>query len=292
MERFVVAALNDTGRPKVTIEAQLHTPSATAQIVRFDMLEPIDRVKMNSDRFWIDLCLTPRPADARACYPNRWGPHRFERLGELLVVPPGEVMHARTQAGNQTSVVCEIDASLIANWCDGDLKWTSLRLEAGLRISDWSIRGLLMRLTRELGRPGFASEMLVELVVNQIAIELARCCGSLGQGRINSRLAAWRVRRIEERANELGKAPSLEELGELCGLSVRQLSRGFRASRGCSIGEFVAQTRVENAKRLLIDGRSVKVVAYALGFSSPQSFSFAFRRATGLCPAEYQHLAC
>ncbi len=82
--------------------------------------------------------------------------------------------------------------------------------------------------------------------------------------------------------------PTLAELAALCGLSVRQLTRGFRASRGCSIGEYLESSRVAHARRLLAAGQSVKSIAYALGFASPSGFCFAFRRATAETPREFR----
>jgi AraC family transcriptional regulator len=280
--------LNQFSSATATIQAQLQSEIATAQVVRFDMHEPIDNVKSESSNFWLDICLTPRPPDTRACYPDRWAPNRFERIGEVFFVPPGEIMHAKSIGGSQTSMVCQMNADLIAKWFEGDLQWTDWRLEAGLHIADLSIRGMLLRLTREVCHPGFASQMLLELIAPQLAIELGRYCASVKQERTKSGLAAWRLRLIDERVRELGKAPSLMELAEICNLSVRQLSRGFRISRGCSIGHYVEQTRIDNAKRLLIGGKSVKSVAYSMGFASPSSFSYAFRRTTGTSPAEYR----
>ena len=276
--------------PTTTVEAELCSAIGTAQVVRFDIHEPIDSIT-DKDCFWLDLCLTPRAPDARICYPERWGPHRFERIGEMIFLPPGEVLHARSEAGSQTSIVCQIHADLIAQWFDGDLEWDDCQLEAGLHISDSSIRCLMMRLTREVCHPGFASEMLLELIVPQLAIELGRHCASITDSRTKSGLAAWRLRLIDQRVKELGKAPTLSELAELCGLSVRQLSRGFRVSRGCSIGHYVEQVRIDNAKRLLISGKNVKSVAYSMGFASPSSFSYAFRRMTGASPAKYRQSA-
>jgi AraC family transcriptional regulator len=71
-------------------------------------------------------------------------------------------------------------------------------------------------------------------------------------------------------------------------LSVRQLTRGFRASRGCSIGDHVTQTRLEHAKRQLASDQSVKAIAYSLGFSSPSSFSYAFRKLIGESPRQFR----
>jgi AraC family transcriptional regulator len=101
-------------------------------------------------------------------------------------------------------------------------------------------------------------------------------------------LAPWRLRIIDERLEALRVAPTLAELAGLCSLSVRQLTRGFRASRGCSIGEYVAQSQIDHAKRLLASEESVKTIAYSMGFASPSSFSYAFRRATGLTPRQFR----
>lgn len=45
---------------------------------------------------------------------------------------------------------------------------------------------------------------------------------------------------------------------------------------------------MEAAKRMLMDGDSVKTVAFAMGFSSPSSFTFAFRRAVGASPSTFR----
>jgi AraC family transcriptional regulator len=46
---------------------------------------------------------------------------------------------------------------------------------------------------------------------------------------------------------------------------------------------------VEQAKRRLATDESVKAIAYSLGFGSPSSFCFAFRRVTGDTPGEFRH---
>lgn len=275
----------------MTIEGELRAECATAQIVCFEVLEASDHILRDESYAWLELCLTPRPQVATACYPNRWGAHRFERIGDLFFVPPGEVMQARSGGGKQVSIVCRIDAKLISTWFDDALEWNECRLEAALDIRDESIHCMLMRLTREVTHPGFASETLLELIAAQLAIELGRYCAAVQDGTAKKGLPAWRLKLIEERTRESGKAPSLAELAKLCGLSVRQLSRGFHISRGCTIGQYVEQRRIENAKRLLIGGESVKAVAYSMGFASLSSFSYAFRRATGICPRQFRKFA-
>lgn len=273
----------------MTVEAELRVPSATAQVARFHLTEPGDFVFQREEAYWLDLCLTPRPENARACYRDHWGPHRFERIGDVFLVPPGQALHTRSDGGReQTSIVCQLCPERIGEWFEDEIDWTDRKLEASLDIPNGHIRTLLGRLAEESRHPGFGSEVLVELIVGQIAIELARYCAAVADGPVTGGLAAWRLRLIDERLREVRDPPTLTELAELCNLSIRQLTRGFRASRGCSIGDWVTQVRIDGAKRLLASGQSIKSIAYEMGFSSTSSFSFAFRRATGSTPRQFR----
>lgn len=275
------------------VDAEIRVPVATAQLVHFHVTGPADNILRDEQMYWLDLCLTPRPRNARARYLDHWAPHRFERIGNLFLVPPGERMQAKSDGGPpQTSILCHLHPQPLRQWLEHDLEWTDRRLSASLDIPDANVRGLLLRLAEELRHPGFASEVLVELIVAQVAIELARYCVTAEAERAASGgLASWRLRRIEERLKEVRESPTLSELASLCNLSVRQLTRAFRASRGRSIGDYVEQCRLDHAKRLLATDASVKSIAYSLGFASPSSFCFAFRRATGETPREFRHRA-
>ncbi|WP_372797229.1 helix-turn-helix transcriptional regulator [Litorivivens sp.] len=271
------------------IEAELSAPIAAVQLVQFHFDEPPDSVFHEDHRYRLDLCLTPRPRNARASYPERWGGDRFERLGAVFLVPPGEAMRARSDAcGDQSSLLCQIDPKAMQKWFETDLTWDDRHLAAGLDIRNTTVQGLMMRLAEETKNPGFASEMLVELIAAQLGIELYRYQKGVEDLSKQGGLAPWRLRLIDERLKELPAMPTLAELADLVGLSVRQLTRGFRISRECSVGEYVAQSRVELAKQMLASEQSVKATAYTLGFSSPSSFCYAFRRATSETPGQYR----
>jgi AraC family transcriptional regulator len=140
----------------------------------------------------------------------------------------------------------------------------------------------------ELRAPGFASDALVELMAAQLAIELRRYCGDASISDCKAGLSPWRLRKIEERLQE-ENPPTLKELASLCRISVRQLTRAFRASRGCSIGDVIAQRQMKQAQRLLLSGGEIKQIATRCGFSNPSSFTHAFRRETGLTPSQFRH---
>jgi AraC family transcriptional regulator len=288
IERAETAPLDE--RYRITVETERATPIGVAQIVEFDWAQPIDRVSSASNALRVDLCLTPRN-NARAGFPDRWGPHRFERLGDVFLVAPGQSIRAKSESGRQDSVICEFEPNAVSEWFDGELEWTNRRLEANLDVTSPNVRALMLRLAEEMRHPGFASEAMIELIEAQIAIELSRYCQAVNENAASGGLAPWRLRRIEERLSEQVAPPTLGELAQLCNLSVRQLTRAFRASRGCSIGDYIARSRIEHAKRLLTTDSCVKSIAHTLGFSSPSSFSYAFRCASGETPRQFRQRA-
>ena len=259
-----------TETPTITVDAEMTGTNLSAQLVRFNIPAPTDALVATAPHYQINMCLTPRPLNARACYRQRWGPNRFERLGDIFMVPPGEHLQFRGGSGRQLSIVCQIEPTVIAAIIGHEPRWSDAQLAATLDITNARIRALLFRLTEEL------------------AIELARFYLEKEEQPAVGGLAGWRLRLIDERLSDDPAAPSLSELARHCNMSVRQLTRGFKVSRGCSIGDYVEQRRMETAKRMLVQGESVKTIAFAMGFSSPSSFTFAFRRAVGISPSQFR----
>src|SRR5205085_804877 len=138
---------------------------------------------------------------------------------------------------HQASLVLRVLPEPLRAAFGDELEWTDRRLEASLDIANSAIRGLLLRLAEEIRHPGFASQTLVELIVGQIAIEFWRYSHGVESDAGHGGLAPWRLRLIDERLKEPREPPSLSELAALCKVSLRQLTRGFRASRNRSIGD-------------------------------------------------------
>ena len=154
---------------------------------------------------------------------------------------------------------------------------------------DWTLRigGRARLVDDDAMRQRFQQAAPSDRVV-QLAIEVTRYCKANHEEPASRGLAPWRLQKIDERLREVTAPPTLGELATLCQLSVRQLTRGFRISRGCSIGDYVADNTVAQARRLLATDASIKAIAYSLGFASPSSFCFAFRRATQQTPSQYR----
>jgi AraC family transcriptional regulator len=272
----------------ILVDAELHGRSAVAQLVRYDIPAPTGSTLVDLASYQINMCLTPRPLNAEACYRRHWGPHRFERLGDIFMVPPGEELYVRGGSGKQLSLLCFLDRKAIASVIGHDLAWTEHKLAATIDLTSARIRALLFRLTEEVRHPGFAADRMMEFLTGELAIELSRFCLEVNERPAIGGLAGWRLRLIDERLSDDPTAPALGELAGLCNISVRQLTRGFKVSRGCSIGDYIESRRMESAKRLLVAGENVKTIAFTMGFSSPSSFTFAFRRAVGISPSQFR----
>lgn len=187
--------------PAKTIEAEMPLAIGRVQLVRQFWNESID-VFGRSPEHHLELSLLPRSNSARGCFPERWGPRRFEPIGELFFMPAGELVRARSACGHQNSVVCDLDPPAIARWIAPEMEWTDCRLQGSLDINSASLRSLLFRVGEELRSPGFASEAIVELMVSQVAIELSRYLGGVDEGRSTGGLSPWRLRLIDERLAE------------------------------------------------------------------------------------------
>jgi AraC family transcriptional regulator len=268
------------------VDAAVPVGIGHVQLVRNFWNEPIDTFGTASEHR-LELALLPRSRVARGCFPDDWGPDRFEPIGEMFFLPADHLLHAQSDCQQQSSIVCSFDPDAVSTWF-GELQWTDFRLQGSLDIASSSIRGLLFRLREEIRSPGFASGTIIELLVAQIAIELSRYLTGIEAERPRGGLSTWRLKLIDERLCDHEAPPSLTELAELCNLSVRHLTRAFRVTRGRSIGNYIAEHRVDRAKRLLATGMAIKSVAYATGFTAPSNFAATFLRATGETPRQYK----
>jgi AraC family transcriptional regulator len=286
----VLRGNSNASPPVFALRAHLATAAVDVQIADLDVGCELEADVHEPGVYRLDLSLGNRAIQSRLCYTDHWPKHRFEVPGQMFLLPPGETIRARSGTGREHLLLCRLREDSMRQWWSADRswEWDRSRIEASLDVSSHSIKQLLLRLGQEARAPGFASEVLAEAIGVQIAVELERYYLRVANPSAPGTLAPWRLRLIEDRLHASDDPPTLSELASLCDLSVRHLARGFRESRGISIGKHIAQLRLDNAKRLLAAGMSVKAVAFAVGFKSVTSFCFAFRNAAGVPPRQYR----
>lgn len=82
---------------------------------------------------------------------------------------------------------------------------------------------------------------------------------------------------------------SVEDLASKMGVSRIQLYRKVKAIMGINISDHINNIKLEKAAELLkLNEMNISEIAYALGFSSPNYFSTAFKNKFGVSPKEYK----
>lgn len=88
----------------------------------------------------------------------------------------------------------------------------------------------------------------------------------------------------------LDEALSVERLSEVAGFSKFHFHRQFSAYVGVAVAEFVRRTRLKRAAYQLAFDPRRRIIEIALdaGFAAPESFTRAFKAASGQTPSEFR----
>ena len=84
-----------------------------------------------------------------------------------------------------------------------------------------------------------------------------------------------------------GDNPSLDELGERCGLNAHYLVRLFSEQIGLPPHAYLVNLKVHEAKRLISAGHPLTEIAYRSGFADQSHMNRHFKRHFGFTPGHY-----
>lgn len=275
--------------PHLAIDAHLCMPWVEVNVRTLTLDQPLDAVFQPS-MCYLDQCLGERARVDTAAYVGEGLSMPFAPIGDSVLVPAGHTFHVRCGAMDRRVLCCMIDSARLDALRDWDWNDATLAQCRDLRIP--ALREALLQLARETLAPGFAAETLAESLVLAALVQIARHFHPVAATSESSgtRLAAWQLRLIRERVEaSIGPSPGIVELAAACRFSARHLARTFKNSTGITLGAFVADARIRQAKALLTQRDvMVKAVAYECGFQSPAAFASAFRKITGRTPREYR----
>ena len=270
----------------LTIEGEIQAHSVRVQVRNYGPPSP----RLELVTAWPDYSLVRSLGPIS--YSANTGSSRFLGFGEVFLVPAGVPITYKGLGGPYRHVSCRLDARTFEALTGLDNGWDDGMLTACRNIRTPQLNAALLRLAQETLAPSFASDILVDLLVNVMTVDLARYFRqALGEApKAKGGLAPWQLRRIEEHVEDFPETSlSISHLAELCGISSGHLMRAFKQTTGETVHSYVDRVRLTKAQRLLCETKlPLKTIAAELGFSTPSSFSFAFRRATGGTPASFR----
>lgn len=229
-----------------------------------------------------------------ARYPGTRDRHR--PIGQLIFIPPGVELEWQWGKGVQRAVTCMFEVERIAHCGAQQWRWDNVNLANTFNIkNDYLLTGM-RKLGEEACAPGFASDLQIESLLAVMGIELYRqFIGRQSPVETSSqRLSTRQLQRVREFVHaNLNEALTISSIAGHCDLSPRELSRQLKDSMGTTLRQFVANARIDEAKRLLANRQlMIKQVGYQCGFKGAAAFVAAFRKATGKTPAEYRQQYC
>lgn len=223
---------------------------------------------------------------------GHWRAARYQP-GNLGMTAPGKEALLRWRGdGAHSTLHLHLPASIVRA-VSSDLGKGDPHLIAmpnDLRSVDPVIEHLMLSLDHAM-RAGLP-DLYAETAAHFLSAHLLLCHARLPAPREMSR-EDGRLRRVEAfMLSNLAAPLSLKALAEVAGLSRFHLLRLFKRAYGETPYKRLTRLRMEQARRLLGNGRgSVTEIAFLCGYENPAHFAAAFRRVTGVSPREYRRLA-
>lgn len=194
-----------------------------------------------------------------------------------LVVHPAGEDHADRFADPARCMNVELDRA----WLDA-LATRGYAFARPALVDVPPVAALGARLLRELRHCDALSPLVIEGLLLELFAEIAR------RGETTNHAPAWLRAARALVASRFAENLSLRELGAHFDVHPAHLARAFRQHYGCTIGDFVRDQRVEQAKRRIAAGFALSEVALDCGFADQSHLARTFRRLTGQTPSEFR----
>jgi len=185
--------------------------------------------------------------------------------------------------------------------------WIPARTAHSIRMPEAvSMRTLYLRRGLATGLPPGCTVFHVTPLLRELIVEAVRVKALRARDRLHCALRDLLVRQLEtasplptsvtlptdHRARAIAETvmenpAERQSLAVMCarsGASVRTIQRVFRREVNSDFESWRRQVRLMKAVELLVSGRSVKEVSFALGYRQPAAFVEMFRRVLGATP--------
>jgi len=228
------------------------------------------------------------------------GKRRFEGkvvAGEMAIIPAGSSWVCRTEGAEPPDMLLLYLRPLFVRSAAGELNLShnDIGLTPQVGFKDKHICHVALSLLHELNEANVVGRLYADSLATGLAIQLVRRYSSLkdvhvGHGGMAPHKLRQAVALIDHHLSdeEEGRV-ALRGVARAVSMSYFHFSRAFKQSMGMTATNYIAERRIERAKKMLEETElPISEIALRSGFSSQSHFTTAFRRLAGATPKAFR----
>jgi AraC family transcriptional regulator len=246
-----------------------------------------------------DHCIVKNLGDSffASVYP---GKRRFEGKvlsGEMAIIPAGSSWVCRAEGAEPPAMLLLYLRPLFVRSAAGELNLsqTEIGLSPQIGFKDKHICHVALSLLHELNEANVVGRLYADSLATGLAIQLVRRYsylkdihvghGGMAQHKLRQAIALIDHHLCDEEEGRVG----LRAVARAVSMSYFHFSRAFKQSMGMTATNYIAERRIERAKKMLAETElPISEIALRSGFSSQSHFTTAFRRLAGATPKAFR----
>lgn len=227
------------------------------------------------------------------------GKRRFEGplpSGQVAIIPAGSSWICRAEIPQVQTLLLLYLRPLFVRSAVSEFKLTNdIALMPQIGFKDKHICHVAMSLLHELNESNVVGRLYADSLATGLAIQLVRRYSALKDVQVgHGGMAPHKLRKAvalidHHLSHEEEGRVALRAVAKEVSMSYFHFSRAFKQSMGMTLTSYIADRRIERAKKMLEETElPIAEIALRSGFSSQSHFTTAFRRLAGATPKVFR----
>jgi AraC family transcriptional regulator len=237
------------------------------------------------------VCHVGRPVRTTCRTDNRTH-HRLQSRGDLDLVPAGIPGIWEDDESSSVLLIHVSPELLAAAAVRAGIAGERIELVPQLQLRDPKLEHLAWAFEAELGSEPDGDPLYGESLGMAIAAQLVRRYRTCATAREpEGGLSPRQLKRVVEHIEEhVDRRLALAELAVVAGVSASHFKALFKRSTGLPVHQYVVRRRVERARLLLLQEKTISIadVAAQTGFANQSHLARWMRRVAGMTPTDVQ----